>query len=138
MPEEAVMTFMDTLAILTGAPNRDLAHELIGQSTSPESHKNIADTPTPAVITRVAPPLIDKRNTQIYQYDNLPGLFERARFHQFWPLLPEGDFVTHEQVQGEYQSVSSRAASCNATRWHAPSSCAPRPCFATSRPPHST
>lgn len=103
MPEEGVMTFMDTLAIPTGAPNRDLAYKLIGQSISPEGQKNIADALTQAVITKAALPLIDDRNKQIYQYDNLPKLFEKARFHRFWPLEPEGDFVTHEQVQEEYQ-----------------------------------
>lgn len=55
------------------------------------------------MITKAALPLIDEKNKQIYQYDNLPKLFEKARFHRFWPLEPEGNFVTHEQVQDEYQ-----------------------------------
>ncbi len=103
MPEEGVMTFMDTLAIPKGAPNRDLAYKLLGQSISPEGQKHIADTLTQAVITKAALPMIDEKNKQIYQYDNLPALFQRARFHQFWPLEAEGDFVTHEQVMEEYQ-----------------------------------
>ena len=37
------MVFMDTLAIPTGAPNRDLAYKMIGQSISPEGQKQIAD-----------------------------------------------------------------------------------------------
>lgn len=103
LPEEGAMTFMDTLAIPKGAPNRDLAYKMLAQSISPEGQKNIADALTQAVITKAALPLIDDKNKQIYHYDNLPALFERARFYQFWPLEAEGEFVTHAQVQEEYQ-----------------------------------
>ena len=103
VPEEGAMVFMDTLAIPKGAPNLDLAYKMLGQCISPEGQKNIADTLTQAVITKAALPLIDAKNKQIYQYDNLPKLFEKARFYPFWPLEAEGDFVTHEQVQEEYQ-----------------------------------
>ena len=48
-------------------------------------------------------PLIDAKNREIYHYDNLASLFEKARFYPFWPLEPEGDFVTHDQSQEEYQ-----------------------------------
>jgi hypothetical protein len=47
--------------------------------------------------------MVDDKNKQIYQYDNLPKLFEKARFYPFWPIKSEGDFVTHEQSQEEYQ-----------------------------------
>ena len=103
LPEEGAMTFMDTLAIPKGAPNIDLAYKMLGQCISPEGQKNIADALTQAVITKSALPLIDEKNKQIYHYDNLPALFEKARFYQFWPLEPEGSFVTHEQVLEEYQ-----------------------------------
>ena len=76
---------------------------MLAQSISPEGQKHIADALTQAVITKAALPLIDDKNKQIYQYDNLPALFERARFYPFWPLEAEGDFVTHAQVQEEYQ-----------------------------------
>jgi hypothetical protein len=49
--------------------------------------------------------LISDKNKQIYHYDNLQAEFEKARFCPFWPLEPEGDFVTHEQVQEDYQRV---------------------------------
>jgi spermidine/putrescine-binding protein len=103
VPEEGAMVFMDTLAIPKGAPNLDLAYAMIGQSISAEGQKYIADALTQAVITRSVLPLIDQKNRDIYQYDNLPKLFERAKFHPFWPLAPEGDLVTHEQVIEEYQ-----------------------------------
>jgi len=103
LPKEGAMTFMDTLAIPKGAPNRDLAYKMLGQCISPGGQKTIADSLTQAVITKAALPLIDEKNKQIYHYDNLPALFEKAHFYQFWPLEPEGDFVTHEQVQEEYQ-----------------------------------
>jgi hypothetical protein len=63
----------------------------------------IADNLTQAIITKAALPVIDAKNKEIYQYDNLPKLFEKARFYPFWPLEPEGDFVVFDQVLEEYQ-----------------------------------
>src|SRR5262245_5576399 len=103
LPEEGAMTFMDTLAIPKGAPNRDLAYKMLGQCISAQGQKQIADALTQAVITKAALPLIDEKNKHIYHYDNLPALFEKARFYPFWPLEAEGDFVTHAQVMEEYQ-----------------------------------
>lgn len=103
LPQEGAMTFMDTLAIPKGAPNRELAYKMLGQCISPAGQKTIADNLTQAVIVKTAVPLVDEKNRQIYHYDNLPALFEKARFYPFWPLDPEGNFVTHEQVQEEYQ-----------------------------------
>jgi spermidine/putrescine-binding protein len=103
LPEEGAMVFMDTLAIPKGAPNRALAYKLLGQSISRDGQKQIADTLTQAVITKAALDVIDEKNKAIYHYDNLPKLFEKAHFNPFWPLDPQGDFVTHEQVMEEYQ-----------------------------------
>jgi spermidine/putrescine-binding protein len=103
LPDEGAMTFMDTLAVPKGAPNRDLAYKLLAQSISAEGQKVIADQLTQAVITQAAVPLVSDKNRDIYQYGNLPALFERARFYQFWPLEAEGDLVTFDQVQEEYQ-----------------------------------
>jgi spermidine/putrescine-binding protein len=103
VPEEGAMVFMDTLAIPKGAPNRDIAYKLLGQSISPDGQKQIADALTQAIITKAALPLVDEKNKKIYQYDNLPKLFEKARFYPFWPIEAEGDFVTHSQVMEEYQ-----------------------------------
>jgi spermidine/putrescine-binding protein len=103
IPEEGVMVFMDTVAIPKGAPHLDLAYKMMEQCISSAGQKHIADTLTQAVITKAAVPLIDAKNREIYQYDNLASLFEKARFYPFWPLEPEGDFVTHDQSQEEYQ-----------------------------------
>lgn len=103
IPEEGVMVFMDTVAIPRGAPHLDLAYKMLEQCISAAGQKHIADTLTQAVITKAAVPLIDAKNREIYHYDNLASLFEKARFYPFWPLEPEGDFVTHDQSQEEYQ-----------------------------------
>jgi spermidine/putrescine transport system substrate-binding protein len=103
IPEEGAMVFMDTLAIPKGPPHPDLAYKMLSQSISPEGQKHIADTLTQAVITEAAVPLVDERNRSIYRYGELEALFEKARFYPFWPLEPEGDFVTHDQTQEEYQ-----------------------------------
>jgi spermidine/putrescine-binding protein len=103
IPEEGAMVFMDTVAVPKGAPHRDLAYKALNQCISAAGQKQIADALTQAIVSKAALPLVDEKNRQIYQYDNLPKLFEKARFYPFWPLEPEGDFVTHEQSQEEYQ-----------------------------------
>ncbi len=74
-----------------------------GAVISAEGQKQIADALTQAVITKAAVPLVDAQEPRDLQYDNLASLFEKARFYPFWPLEPEGDFVTHDQSQEEYQ-----------------------------------
>jgi len=103
IPAEGAMVFMDTLAIPKGAPHPDLAYAMLAQSISPEGQKHVAETLTQAVITEAAVPLVPERNREIYRYGELEALFKKARFYPFWPLEPEGEFVTHDQTQEEYQ-----------------------------------
>jgi spermidine/putrescine transport system substrate-binding protein len=103
IPEEGVMVFMDTVAIPKGAPHRELAYKALNQCISAAGQKQIADALTQAVVSKAALPMIDEKNKTIYQCDNLAKLFEKARFYPFWPLEPEGDYITHEQSQEEYQ-----------------------------------
>jgi spermidine/putrescine-binding protein len=103
LPTEGAMAFMDTVAIPVGAPNRDLALAMIGQMISAPGQQGLADALTQAVVSRSAVPLVNDRNRQIYRYDNLPALFERAQFNPFWPLEPEGEYLTYEQVLDGYQ-----------------------------------
>ena len=103
IPTEGAMVFMDTLAIPKRAPNLDLAYQLIGRSISPEGQQVIADSLTQAVITKAALPLVSAENRTIYNYDDLAKTFELARFYPFWPLEPEGELVTFDQVLEEYQ-----------------------------------
>lgn len=105
IPEEGAMVFMDTVAIPKGAPNLDLAYKLLAQSIAPVGQKQIADALTQAVVQADAVPLVAAGNREIYRYDDLQGLFQKALFHPFWPLEPEGDFVTFDQSQEEYQRV---------------------------------
>jgi len=105
IPEEGVVVFMDTLAIPKGAPHLDLAYKMLGQCISAEGQKQIADAMTQAVVTEAALPIISDKNKQLYHYDNMKLEFEKARFYPCWPLEPEGNFVTREQVQEDYQRV---------------------------------
>lgn len=105
IPEEGAMVFMDTIAIPKGAPHLDLAYRMLAQSVSPAGQKQIADALTQAVVQAQAVPLVDAKNRAIYRYDDMAALFEKARFYPFWPLEPEGDFVTFDQSQEEYQRV---------------------------------
>jgi spermidine/putrescine-binding protein len=103
IPQEGAMVFMDTVTIPKGAPHLDEAYKLVGRSISAEGQKVIAEKLTQAVVTKAALPLVDAKNKEIYQYGNLEKLFEKARFYPFWPLEPDGNNVTFDQVLEEYQ-----------------------------------
>jgi spermidine/putrescine-binding protein len=103
MPKEGVMAFMDTLIIPKGAPQRDLAYKTLAHAISPQAQVVIAKNLTQAVATSDAVPLVDQVNRDVYSYDNLDALLQRARFHPFWPLESDGKHVTFEQVTEEYQ-----------------------------------
>jgi spermidine/putrescine-binding protein len=103
MPEEGVMAFMDALIIPKGAPNIDAAYKALSQAISPAGQTVMATNLTQAVVNADAVPLVDEANRGIYRYDDLEGFLTKARFNPFWPLEPEGDFVTFDQVIEEYQ-----------------------------------
>jgi spermidine/putrescine transport system substrate-binding protein len=103
MPKEGVMAFMDTLIIPKGAPHQDLAYKAAAHAISAEGQLAIAKNLTQAVVSSDAVPLVDQVNRDIYSYDNLDKLLEKARFHPFWPLEDDGKNVTFDQVNEEYQ-----------------------------------
>lgn len=103
MPKEGVMAFMDTLIIPKGAPNRELAYKTLAHAISPAAQVVIAKNLTQAVATSDAVPLVDQVNRDVYSYDNLDALMQKARFHPFWPLEDDGQHVTFDQVNEEYQ-----------------------------------
>jgi spermidine/putrescine transport system substrate-binding protein len=103
MPPEGVMAFMDTLVIPKGAPHRDLAYKLAAHAISGEAQAVIAKNLTQAVVSKDAVPLVDQVNRDIYGYDDLSKLMQRAKFYPFWPLESDGSHVTFDQVHEEYQ-----------------------------------
>jgi spermidine/putrescine-binding protein len=103
IPQEGVMGFMDTIVIPAGAPHLEEAYKLLNHAITGEAQKGIAEGLTQAVVTKAALPMINETNKQIYQYGNLAALAGKVKFHDFWPLEADGDFVTLEQVQEEYQ-----------------------------------
>ena len=103
MPDEGVMAFMDALVIPKGAPNMEAAYKALGHAISPEGQKVMATNLTQAVVNSDAVPMVSDENKAIYQYDKLDAFLTKAKFNPFWPLTPEGDFATFDQVQEEYQ-----------------------------------
>ncbi len=103
IPQEGAMVFLDTVAIPKGAPHPELAYKLLQQSLSSAGQELIASSLTQAVVSRAAAARVDASNRDIYRYDDLSGLFQKVHFYPFWPIERDGDFVTHDQTQEEYQ-----------------------------------
>ncbi|WP_164742925.1 extracellular solute-binding protein [Mesorhizobium sp. Z1-4] len=102
-PQEGVMVFMDTLAVPSGAPNRDAAYKALAQAISAAGQTVLASDLTQAVVNSDAVPLVDDVNRDVYQYGDFENLFRSARFDPFWPLQDDGEYASYDQVQEEYQ-----------------------------------
>jgi hypothetical protein len=63
----------------------------------------IAKNLTQAVVSKDAVPLVDQVNRDIYSYNDLSKITERAKFYPFWPLEDDGSHVTFDQVHEEYR-----------------------------------
>lgn len=102
-PQEGVMVFMDTLAIPSGAPNRDAAYKALVQAISAGGQTVMATDLTQAVVSSDAVPLVEEVNREVYQYGDFESLFQSARFNPFWPLQDDGEHASYDQIQEEYQ-----------------------------------
>lgn len=103
LPKEGSMAYMDTIALPKSSTNKDLAYRALAQSISPEAQAALAADLTQAVVTSAAVPLLNEANRAIYQYDNIDKLLEHVKFNPFWPLESDGEHVTFDEVQEEYQ-----------------------------------
>lgn len=100
VPKEGTWTLVDCLALITDAPHEDEAYLLMNHGLSGEAQAHVANVNTTGVTVEPAVPLLDERARSMYPYDDIPAFFESTGGGPFplWPLDPEGDLVTFDQV----------------------------------------
>ena len=100
VPKEGTWTLVDCLALITDAPHEDEAYLLMNHGLSGEAQAHVANVNTTGVTVEPAVPLLDERARSMYPYNDIPAFFESTGGGPFplWPLDPEGDLVTFDQV----------------------------------------
>lgn len=99
VPKEGTISFVDNYAMIKDAPHRELNHEIMNHVLSPDAQALTSELNSTAVTVADAVPLLSDAVRTIYPYDDLASYFERAGgMTVMYPLEPEGDFVTYEDV----------------------------------------
>jgi hypothetical protein len=70
-----------------------------------EAQAHVADVNTTGVTVEPAVPLLNERAKSMYAYDDIPQFFASTGGGPFplWPLDPEGDYVTFDEVLDEWE-----------------------------------
>lgn len=105
VPQEGTWTLVDCLALITDSPHEDAAYDLMNHGLSGEAQAHVANINTTGVTVEPAVPLLDDRARSMYPYDDIPAFFESTGGGPFplWPLDPEGDYVTFDDVLDEWE-----------------------------------
>ncbi len=99
MPELGGNAFLDCWAMIADSPHRDRNYEILNQILSPEAQALDAELNAQGVVVEAAVALLKDTERALYPYDDIGSFFERAGgLTPMYPLEPEGDFVTYDQV----------------------------------------
>ena len=108
IPKEGALVFVDNLSIVPGAPEMDLAYEVINQSLSVEAQAACANLNATGAVARDAVPLLDEQVRSLYAYDDIGGWFEAAGgITELWPTNPDGEHVTFADVTAAWERFLS-------------------------------
>jgi spermidine/putrescine transport system substrate-binding protein len=100
VPKEGTWTLIDCLAIVKDAPHRDENYLLLNHGLSAEAQSTVANANSTGVTAAGALPLLNERARSLYPYDDIGSFFASTGGGPFplWPLDPEGDYVTFDDV----------------------------------------
>ena len=104
-PKEGTFAYFDTVNIGKDAPNRELDHALINWGLSPENQKAFAEANIVGVVNEKAMSMVaDKTVSEIYHFDNLDTYFADKFLPGMFPLEPEGELVTWDDVLAAFEN----------------------------------
>ena len=108
VPKEGSFSFCDSYAIPPTTDNADTVHAWINESLSPAVHAQAAVDLVGGVTVADAVAELPKAVAELYSYDDLEGLLERAPFYNNPPTQSD-EFVTFEEVLKMWQEVKASA-----------------------------
>jgi len=108
MPKEGGLIFVDNLSIVPGAPQKDLAYEILNHSLSPEAQAHTSNLNSTGAVVKDAVPLINEETRSLYPYDDIAGWFGTAGgITQLWPTKAEEGYVTFDDVTRAWERFLS-------------------------------
>lgn len=104
-PSEGSFAYFDTVNIAKDAPNRELDHALINHGLAAATQKDFAEANILGIVNEEAMKMVESPVvTEIYGFDNIEGYFGDKFLPGMFPLEPEGDYVTWDEVLGAYEA----------------------------------
>ncbi|MCJ7569443.1 MAG: extracellular solute-binding protein [Anaerolineales bacterium] len=95
IPAEGGFTFIDAFAIPAGADNYDTAIAWINESLSPEVQACQAAALAAGVVNPEAVPLLDEATANLYPYETINEVFEKAPVYSL-PPLESDQYATYD------------------------------------------
>lgn len=104
-PVEGTFGYFDTVNIAKDAPNRELDHALINWGLSAETQKTFSETNILGIVNTeamaaVSSPVVSK----IFHFDDIDAYFADKFLPGMFPLEPEGDLVTWDEVLQAFET----------------------------------
>jgi spermidine/putrescine-binding protein len=102
-PKEGTFAWLDNYCIVKNAPHMKEAYLLANQVISDSAQKRFAESDFQAIVNKDAIASLDAKTMGLYPYDNMASFGNKARFCDFPPLKPEGNYTTWSDWLKEYQ-----------------------------------
>jgi len=104
-PVEGTFGYFDTVNIAKDAPNRELDHKLINWGLSAETQKAFSEANVLGIVNAEAMGLVaDPVVSKIFHFDSIDTYFADKFLPGMFPLEPEGDLVTWDEVLQAFET----------------------------------
>jgi spermidine/putrescine transport system substrate-binding protein len=108
VPEEGSFSFCDLYAIPSTVDNVDTVYSYLNNVLEPEVNAAAAEFLVAGVTVEQAVDFLDKSTRELYPYEDLDGLLERAPFYNN-PPVESDEFVTYQEWIDTWQEVKASA-----------------------------
>lgn len=105
IPEEGTLMFMDCLIIPKSAPHPEVAYDLANICLSVPGQELLAANLGQAITNTAAVPLVSEENRQMYRYDDMAVISEKAHLYPMPPLESDGTYATYDEMLEEYERL---------------------------------
>lgn len=105
IPEEGTLMFMDCLVIPARAPHRDIAYDLANVCLSLDGQKLLAANLGQAIVNLEAVPLVAQENRDMYRYDDMSVISQKAHLYPMPPSESDGAHATFDEMLEEYERL---------------------------------
>ena len=105
IPEEGTLMFMDCLIIPTDTPHRDVAYDLANTCLSLAGQESLAASLGQAITNLEAVPLVSQENRDMYRYDDMSVISEKAHLYPVPPTESDGVHATFDDMLQEYERL---------------------------------